>query len=65
MTVVAADFDQDNWPDIYVGCDSTPSLLFMNNQNGTFREDGVMRGLALSDDGAEQAGVGVAVTTHF
>jgi enediyne biosynthesis protein E4 len=61
MTVVAADFDEDGWPDIYVACDSTPSLLFMNNHDGTFREEGVLRGVALSDDGAEQAGMGVGV----
>lgn len=61
MTVVAADFDEDGWPDIYVACDSTPSLLFMNNHDGTFREEGVLRGVALSDDGVEQAGMGVGV----
>src|SRR4029077_942053 len=48
MTVVTADFDEDGWPDIFVACDSTPSLLFMNNHDGTFREEGVMRGVALS-----------------
>ena len=61
MTVVSADLDEDGWPDIYVACDSTPSLLFMNNHDGTFREEGVLRGVALSDDGAEQAGMGVGV----
>src|SRR6516162_3918489 len=61
MTVVAADFDEDGWQDIYVACDSTPSLLFMNNHDGTFREEGVIRGVALSDDGMEQAGMGVGV----
>ena len=61
MTVVAADLDEDGWTDIYVACDSTPSLLFMNNHDGTFREEGVVRGVALSDDGAEQAGMGVGV----
>jgi hypothetical protein len=61
MTVVAADFDEDGWPDIFVACDSTPSLLFMNNRDGTFREEGVIRGIALSDDGMEQAGMGVGI----
>jgi hypothetical protein len=61
MTVVAADFDEDGWPDIYVACDSTPSQLFMNNRDGTFREEGVLRGVALSEDGGEQAGMGVGI----
>ena len=61
MTVVAADFDNDGWPDVYVACDSTPSFLFMNNRNGTFREEGLIRGVALNEDGMEQAGMGVGV----
>lgn len=61
LTAVAADFDDDGWPDIYVASDSTPSLLFLNNHNGTFREEGGVRGVAYSEDGQEQAGMGVAV----
>ncbi len=61
MTVVTADLDEDGWPDIYVACDSTPSLLFINNRDGTFREEGVLRGVALSDDGEEQAGMGIGI----
>ncbi|MFZ0639127.1 MAG: CRTAC1 family protein [Candidatus Acidiferrales bacterium] len=64
MTVVAADFDEDGWPDIYVACDSMPSLLFMNNHDGTFREEGLARGVALNQDGIEQAGMGVAVSDY-
>ena len=61
LTAVAADFDDDGWPDIYVACDSSPSLLLLNNHDGTFREEGGVRGVAYSDDGQEQAGMGVAV----
>src|SRR6476646_2701960 len=61
MTAVAADYDNDGWPDIYVACDSTPSWLFRNQHDGTFREEGLERGVALSEDGLEQAGMGVAL----
>ena len=61
MTCVAADLDNDGWPDIYVACDSKPSFLFRNNRDGTLREEGLERGAALSEDGLEQAGMGVAV----
>ena len=63
MTVVAADFNEDGWPDIYVACDSTPSLLFLNHHDGTFQGEGIRRGVALSEDGKEQAGMGVALET--
>jgi len=61
MTAVAADLDNDGWPDIYVAGDSTPSFLFRNNHDGTFREVGVRSGAALNEDGSVQAGMGVAV----
>ncbi|MDQ6699132.1 MAG: CRTAC1 family protein, partial [Acidobacteriota bacterium] len=61
MTAVAADFDNDGWPDVYVACDSTPSFLFHNNRDGTFSEVGLESGVALNEDGMEQAGMGVAV----
>jgi enediyne biosynthesis protein E4 len=61
LTAVAADFDNDGWPDIYVACDSTPSLLFLNNRDGTFREEGLARGVAVNEDGMEQAGMGLGI----
>jgi hypothetical protein len=61
LTAVAADFDNDGWPDIYVACDSTPSLLFRNKHDGTFSEEGLERGVALNEDGLEQAGMGLGI----
>ena len=61
MTAVVADFNEDGWPDIYVACDSTPSLLLINNGKGKFSEEGVLRGVALSEDGMEQAGMGIGI----
>jgi hypothetical protein len=61
MTVVTADFNEDGWPDIYIACDSTPSLLFINQHDGTFKEEGVERGVALGNDGGEEAGMGIGV----
>ena len=61
MTAVAADFDNDGWPDIYVACDSTPSFFFRNKHDGTFAEEGLERGAALNEDGMEQAGMGLAI----
>ena len=61
MTAVAADFDNDGWPDIYVACDSTPSYLFRNNRDGTFTEAGLISGAALSEDGNPQAGMGAGI----
>ena len=61
MTTVAADFDNDGWPDIYVACDSTPSFLFKNNRDGTFTDIGLESGVALNEDGMEQAGMGIGI----
>lgn len=61
LTAAAFDVDEDGWPDILVACDSTPSLLLMNNRDGTFRDEALIRGLALSSDGGQMAGMGVGI----
>jgi len=58
LTALTGDFDNDGWPDVYVACDSTPSLLFHNNHDGTFSETAVEAGVAYNKDGHEQAGMG-------
>jgi hypothetical protein len=64
LGIVSADFDNDGWPDIYVACDMTRSLLFHNLRNGTFEERGVEAGVALNYDGDLQAGMGIAVADY-
>jgi enediyne biosynthesis protein E4 len=60
FTPVVSDFDNDGWPDIYVACDSTPSILYHNNGDGSFSDIGLLSGSAVNEDGQEQAGMGVA-----
>ncbi len=61
FTAVAFDADEDGWQDIFVACDSTPSYLLLNNHDGTFREEALLRGVALSSAGRVLGGMGVSV----
>ncbi len=64
LGAVVADFDNDGWPDIYVACDQTPSLLYRNKHDGTFEERGDAAGVAYNADGQLQAGMGIAVADY-
>ena len=61
FSVSTLDFNNDGWPDIYIACDSTPSILYRNNRDGTFSDVAVVAGAAFNEDGREQAGMGSAV----
>jgi hypothetical protein len=61
FTAVAADLNEDGWTDVYIACDSTASILLRNNRDGTFTDVGTEAGVAYSEDGAEQGGMGVAL----
>ena len=61
LGISTLDFDDDGWPDIYVACDSTPSILYHNNRDGTFTDVAVTAGAAFNEDGREQAGMGTSV----
>ncbi len=60
FAALTGDFDNDGWPDIYVACDSTPSILYHNNHDGTFTDVAVASGCAYNEDGQIQAGMGAA-----
>lgn len=60
FTAVAADFNGDGWTDVYIACDSTPSIFLRNNRNGTFSEIGTEAGVAFNENGFEQGGMGIA-----
>ena len=64
FTVLTGDFDNDGWPDFFIACDSTPSLYFHNKRNGTFEEAGLLTGLAVNEDGREQAGMGATAADY-
>jgi enediyne biosynthesis protein E4 len=61
MGVVWADFNNSGRPDIYLANDSTPSFLYKNLGNGKFKEIGLESGTAVSQDGSEQASMGIAI----
>jgi hypothetical protein len=60
LGVVWSDYNNDRTPDIYVANDSTENLFYRNNGDGTFEEIGFMVGVALSEDGAAENGMGTA-----
>jgi hypothetical protein len=59
LGVVAADLDADGWTDVYVANDQMPNFLWINQRDGTFRDDAVLAGCAVSGEGKAQAGMGV------
>ena len=64
FSVSTFDFDDDGWPDLYVACDSTPSILYHNNRDGTFTDVAVVAGAAYNEDGREQAGMGSTIADY-
>jgi hypothetical protein len=59
LGVVTADFNRDGWIDIYVANDGDPNQLWINQKNGTFRNEALLAGAAVNRNGQPEAGMGV------
>ena len=59
LGVVFTDVNGDGWIDIYVANDMSPNTLFMNQGDGTFQEEGVLRGVAYNGDGLANGSMGI------
>jgi enediyne biosynthesis protein E4 len=61
LSSAAADLDNTGWPNIYVANDSTAATYYVNQKDGTFKDEAIEAGVAYSPDGKPQAGMGVSV----
>jgi hypothetical protein len=59
--VVCADFNGDHWPDIFVANDAKPNHLWINQKDGTFKEEGALRGVGVDGTGQRRANMGIAL----
>jgi hypothetical protein len=64
LGVLTGDFNHDGLTDIYVACDQTPSLLYINQGNGKFIEEAVLRGVAFDENGKAMSGMGVTAADY-
>jgi hypothetical protein len=60
LGVLCADFNGDGWPDIFIANDGKPNHLWINQKDGTFKEEALLRGVAVNAFGQAEAGMGVA-----
>ena len=65
LGVICADFNQDGLPDIFVANDATPNQLWINQGNGAFKDEALIRGCAVNGMGMSEAGMGIAVADLF
>jgi hypothetical protein len=59
MGVAILDYNGDGWPDVFIGSDRVPARLYRNDGQGHFVDEAVPAGVALSENGAARANMGV------
>jgi enediyne biosynthesis protein E4 len=59
LGVAVLDYNADGWPDIFVANDTEPNKLYRNNRNGTFTDEGMVAGVAYSEEGIARGAMGV------
>lgn len=64
LGVLTGDFNGDGLTDIFVACDQTPSILYINQGNGTFIDEALIRGAALDENGKALSGMGAAAADY-
>ena len=65
LGVLTGDFNGDGLTDIYVACDQTPSILYINQGNGKFVDEALLRGVALDDNGKAMSGMGATAADYL
>ncbi len=61
LSVAAADYDDDGWPDLFVANDGLNAYLYHNERNGTFKEMGLVSGMALTSQGRVMAAMCISL----
>ncbi|MCA9216342.1 MAG: CRTAC1 family protein [Planctomycetales bacterium] len=61
LGVFCGDFDGDRWPDVFVAHDGQPNHLWINQTDGTFKEEAITRGLAYNSMGDSEADMGIGI----
>jgi hypothetical protein len=61
LSVGAGDYDNDGWPDLFVANDGLDAYLYHNRGNGTFEENGLVAGMAVTGQGRTMAAMCISL----